>query len=155
MDVTSIHRDITNCLSSVIHVKKDVNIQRNFRIIRKHTQIKEKFLAYGEAVLTGLSVRKLCGSIYKKHSPDAWTCKKCNPEKTFDTYSYYTQHDKGVHGKGFKTRCGEIKRWPHQRSKHQKDCTKCRALKDERLNLPDNPRPYKCRNLAKLQEVAT
>ena len=91
----------------------------------------------------------------QKHSPDTWTCKKCNPEKTFNTYSYYTQHDKGFHGKGFKTRCGEIKKWPYQRSKHQQDCTKCRALKDQRLNLPDNPRPYKRRNLAKLQEVAT
>ena len=67
----------------------------------------------------------------QKHSPDTWTCKKWNSEKTFDTYSYYTQHDKGLHGKGFKTRCGEIKRWPYQKSKHQKDCTKCRALKDE------------------------
>ena len=65
MDVTGIHRDITNCLSSVIHVKKDVNIQRNFRTIRKHTQIKEKFLAHGEAVVIGSSVRKLCGSIYR------------------------------------------------------------------------------------------
>ena len=65
MDVTDIHRDITNCLSSVIHVKRDVNIQGNLLTIRKHTLIKEKFLAHGEAVQSGSLVRKLCGSIYK------------------------------------------------------------------------------------------
>ena len=91
----------------------------------------------------------------QKHSPETWKCKKCQPEKTFDTYSYFTQHDKGWHGKGFKTRCGEIKKWLYQRSKHQSECDKCKALKDEWQNLPDNPWPYKRRNLAKLQEVAT
>ena len=91
----------------------------------------------------------------QKHSPENWTCKKCDPEKTFETYSYFTQHDKGWHGKGFKTCCGEIKKWLYQRSKHQNDCDKCKDLKDARQNLPDNPRPYKRRNLAKLQEVAT
>ena len=65
MDVTGIHRDITNCLSSVIHVTKDVNIQRNLMTIRKHTEIKEKFLAHGEAVIIDSSVRKICGSIYR------------------------------------------------------------------------------------------
>ena len=89
----------------------------------------------------------------QKHSPDTWTCDKCSPAKSFDTHSYYRQHCKGIHEGGFKTRCGVMYKWPYQHAKHQTECLECKRILKERNNLPDNPRPYKQRKLAKLTEI--
>ena len=83
----------------------------------------------------------------QSHSPETWECKECDPEKSFDTYSNYRQHHRGLHGIGWRALCGKLFQWPHRRSKHQKggECVKCEEIKEERKNLPQNPRPFRGR----------
>ena len=81
----------------------------------------------------------------QSHSPETWECKQCDPERSFDTKSNYRQHHRRVHGIGWRALCGRLFQWPHKRSKHQKggECIKCEEIKEERKNLPENPRPFR------------
>ena len=55
------------------------------------------------------------------HGSDTWKCEKCN--KTFETFSYFRQHEKGIHGTGWRALCGAFCQWPYIRAKHQCSCT--------------------------------
>ena len=87
----------------------------------------------------------------QSHGPDTWNCDKCE-HKPFDTYSNFRQHDRGVHGIGWRALCGKLCQWPYIRAKHQRECHKCQEIKAERENKPDNPKKFTRRNLAKLKK---
>ena len=89
------------------------------------------------------------------HGPDTWKCEKCNPPKTFDVYSYFRQHDRGIHGTGWMALCGQLCQWPHIQSKHQRKCDKYKDIKEECANKLDNPRKFTHRNLTKLKKKDT
>ena len=65
------------------------------------------------------------------HSPESWKCKKCKPNRSFETYSNYHQHDRGLHGLGWQALCGALCQWPYLQAKHQAKCTKCQEIKAE------------------------
>ena len=76
-----------------------------------------------------------------KHSPSKLTY-TCNNQfddgtdctSTFTSKQQFDQHVQGLHGVGFKTRCGKYFTWPYQRADHQKECQKCDRLKQKKKN---------------------
>ena len=82
-----------------------------------------------------------------KQDGKKWKCKQCKDKPTFDTRANFAQHTRGLHGPGFKARCGKIYKWPAQRKAHQKDCTECKRILEKRQNMPANPVPKKLRKV--------
>ena len=99
--------------------------------------------------------KKLMWQHTQSHSPDSWKCTTCNPERTFDTYSNYRQHNKGLHGTGWRALCRYLCKWPYIRARHQKKCTKCQEIMADRANKPENLKKFTRRNLAKLKESSS
>ena len=86
-----------------------------------------------------------------EQSGKKWTCEQCLDKPTYKTKSNFDQHTRGLHGPGFKSRCGEKNyKWPQQRKDHQKDCDKCKKVLEDHLNLPQNPTPKKLRKVLKV-----
>ena len=61
-------------------------------------------------------------------------------KKVFHSASSLCQHKLGGHGNGTRSLCGEFYRWPDAKNKHQSDCHKCIAEKEQLLNKERNPR---------------
>ena len=91
----------------------------------------------------------------QSHSGQKFECKQCDPNKSFTTYSYLRQHEKGAHSTGWRARCGHLCQWPHIRRAHQDKCKKCQAIEDEAKNKPDNPKPFTARKLTHLKDTST
>ena len=71
------------------------------------------------------------------HTDERHSCELC--PKTFNTVSNLKQHIKGAHEDGFISLCGCSFDWSDKCNEHQKECTECQRLKEEKLHLPVNP----------------
>ena len=48
------------------------------------------------------------------HSDQKWYCKKCDPEREFEAFTYFRQHEKGFHSApSFRAYCGTMWKWPY------------------------------------------
>ena len=105
---------------------------------------------YLERMPEKFTSKKVMWQHLQVHGPDTWKCDKCN--KTFETKSNFRQHDRGLHGIGWRALCGQLCQWPYLRARHQRKCDKCQEIKAERDNKPDNLRKFRRQNTDKLKK---
>ena len=56
-------------------------------------------------------------------------------EKTFNNDVALKQHQRGMHGPGWTTPCGDYKKWKSAYGKHLKECKKCMKIRaDAKMN---------------------
>ena len=61
------------------------------------------------------------------HQGNVFEYDVCN--KKFNTKPNLDQHQRGHHGDGWPTPCGEFVDWPRKLSAHKKGCPKCIKIK--------------------------
>ena len=84
------------------------------------------------------------------HSDQKWYCKKCDPEREFEAFTYFRQHEKGFYSApSFRAYCGTMWKWPYMHTPHQKECRKCEKIKIDKSNRPENPRKFRIRKSKK------